>query len=505
LLASNAFTLSAIIIGLFRNGWHHPAIRGALIMSLGLIQRFWRDRAGNFAQFTAILAVPLFAAVAIAVDTGRSVNVRSAIQNAADTAALAAAALPANISDKQALDVVRAFFSGNGAVAEMVRRTEVSLTDRTTYVEVRATADVDNTFAAFGATDSTVVEVMARAGKVTTGSEVAIAIDLTNSMNFGMSWPNVADAVGTMLQDMKAQAPASNFRVSLVPFNDRVNLGEWALDWLDAEFKATLNCPPGRTPRFAGAKDGDDDDGTGRHGKLVCVPSQAPANGLAAASAYPALREWQGCLEPREEVIGGVKHALDDSSPVDENFVPTIPGTEGPVLLATHSKCPAKVVLPTSNIASVESAISGLAPAGGTGRFDEALAWGWRLVSPNWRGRFGDPDRPADMGATRKTVMLFTDAHTTANEHEMGRTKSNLGFNNGSTQMFDIVVDLCGRMKESGVTVLVFHVLGNEKAVPYLQECASVDQYFGVRNRADFIAAARKAVVGMDGTPRLIH
>lgn len=87
----------------------------------------------------------------------------------------------------------------------------------------------------------------------------------------------------------------------------------------------------------------------------------------------------------------------------------------------------------------------------------------------------------------------------------MGRTQSNLGWNNGSTRMWEMIEDQCGRMKNDGLTITIFHVLGNQAAIPYLTRCASTGQYFGMRNREDFAAAVERAVATANGTPRLIH
>ncbi|NJR13462.1 MAG: hypothetical protein HC779_03435 [Phyllobacteriaceae bacterium] len=119
---------------------------------------------------SAILAVPMFAGVMIAVDTTRSLNAKSIIQNAADSAALAAATLPPNIDDKTVYELVNSFFAANGAVASVSRETKVSLAQRETYVEVTAYAMVDNAFALPGMPETTRVEVAARAGKVGLGS-----------------------------------------------------------------------------------------------------------------------------------------------------------------------------------------------------------------------------------------------------------------------------------------------------------------------------------------------
>ncbi|MCU0831422.1 MAG: pilus assembly protein TadG-related protein [Rhizobiaceae bacterium] len=474
--------------------------------------RLIRDRRGNFAAVSVVMAIPLLAGVAVAVDMGRTINVRSQIQNAADAAALAAAAMPHDTSEDVLQRLVDSFFASNGANAELSRRTEVRLTERQVYVEVQATAHLAPTFRLPGFSEGNSVNVLAKAGKVGLGSEVSIVIDLTGSMGFGMSWPHVADAVGDLLDRLRAAGPSARFRVSLVPFNDRVNLGPIALDWLEDEVLIGNPCPPGRTPRIPPGHvnddddDGDDDDDNdGLPDHVICMPGGAPAHGLLAASAYPLLQPWRGCLEPREETVAGNPHALTDRPPDEEQFLPTIPGLQGPLIAATGSQCPPPVITPTTNIAAIESAVSGFSPAPGTGRFDDALAWGWRMVSENWRGEYGEAAWPARAGETNKQVFLFTDGHSTANEHEMGSTRSNLGWNNGSTQMWEMIEAQCARMKDAGVSIGVFHVLGNAAAAPYLERCASTGQYFGINNRDDFLAAVDRAVLTTSGQPRLIH
>jgi Flp pilus assembly protein TadG len=384
-----------------------------------LAARVLRRRDGNFATFTALAVIPLMAGTALAVDTAKMLNARSTLQDAADAAALAAATLPHDTPQETLEALVQSFFAANGATATFARRTEVRLTERRTFIEVRANAAVSQIFALPGRGDARPVNVMARAGKVGFGSEVAIAVDLTNSMNFGMSWPHVSDALGDMLDRMRANGPNARFRVSLVPFNDRVNLGTIGMGWLTQEALETINCPPGRTPRVAGGgmggddddDDDDGDDGGGGRGNLICVPGQAPAHGLAAAEPYPRLASWAGCLEPRERRIGANRHGLDDASPAVAQFEPTADGFSGPLITELGTRCPPRAILPTGNITAIETAVNSFAPATGTGRFDEALAWGWRMVSPRWRGEFGDPAWPAAAGETNKHVMLFTDGH----------------------------------------------------------------------------------------------
>ncbi|MDQ1197895.1 TadE/TadG family type IV pilus assembly protein [Agrobacterium sp. SORGH_AS 787] len=53
---------------------------------------FWRDKSGNFAMLTAILAVPLFGAAGLALDFSQALAVKEDLQQQADATALAAVA-----------------------------------------------------------------------------------------------------------------------------------------------------------------------------------------------------------------------------------------------------------------------------------------------------------------------------------------------------------------------------------------------------------------------------
>ena len=68
-----------------------------------LMKRFRRDDRGNLTMILGIAAVPLVAAAGLAVDMARITEARSAIQNAADGAALAAALAQGTTSEREAI------------------------------------------------------------------------------------------------------------------------------------------------------------------------------------------------------------------------------------------------------------------------------------------------------------------------------------------------------------------------------------------------------------------
>ena len=70
-----------------------------------LCQRFGADRSGNFAMMTGLSAMALISASGFAVDYSNMSRVRSELQNALDTAALAVAQKGKKVSDLEASSI----------------------------------------------------------------------------------------------------------------------------------------------------------------------------------------------------------------------------------------------------------------------------------------------------------------------------------------------------------------------------------------------------------------
>ncbi|MGL3607055.1 vWA domain-containing protein [Rhizobium sp. G187] len=77
------------------------------------VRRMLTDRGGNFAMMTAILLPVTLATVGVAMDMNNLVQVKSALQDAADSAALSAASALANqnLTDEQAIALAKTFYA----------------------------------------------------------------------------------------------------------------------------------------------------------------------------------------------------------------------------------------------------------------------------------------------------------------------------------------------------------------------------------------------------------
>lgn len=430
-----------------------------------LARRFAADVRGAVALLFGLAVVPIVGIAGIAVDFTRVTADRADLQSAADAAALATAMsdAPGSELDALAADIARAKLTHVPGLAVV----DVAHDERGGVHVVDIVADRPGVFGSVLGVGGSRLAVTAEAGRETVGrpAEIAIVFDTTNSMSFGDRWTSAVDTITDMLTRLEAQS-AGSFHVSLVPFGDRVNIDGIvdAENWVDG-------LPPGSS--------------------------------------------WNGCVEPRTTPSADYPHALGEEAPEGEDarrFVAThrdnMPSRHVGQAYSRNGLpvCPrSSIVPPTSDLTTIATALENLRPAG-TGRFDEGLAWGWRMVSPTWSGLFGVQNYPSAAGLRDKIVFFFTDGQSTAYDWEVeGATEDSYGRNKGSVTAFQHLVDLCARMKASGVRLVMMQLEGNDDFTKYARSCASSpDDYYFVEGLTSLESAL--ATVGLgDGGVRLVR
>src|SRR5688572_5600899 len=78
-----------------------------------ILERFRRDRRGNFGMMMAVAAVPLVLGVGVAVDYSTMVRIRGEFQHALDAAALAVAREGKDVSDDDARKIAEEMLESN--------------------------------------------------------------------------------------------------------------------------------------------------------------------------------------------------------------------------------------------------------------------------------------------------------------------------------------------------------------------------------------------------------
>ncbi len=403
-----------------------------------ILKRYLKEKSGNFAMMLALMMVPIMISVGIAIDYSRLVNTKSQLQDAADAAVLHAAVVYRQNDNTKfglaKLEGEEAFNDNIELIDDVsVRRVKIKKTDDNSLT-ISSKARLKPMFMTLLGYPRLDVEVTAEANLGNSvGAEIVFAVDATNSINMSGNWDTMLDTVETILDDLEEYTGSDNLYVSLVPFQDRINIGTSRTAWLDG----------------------------------------------------PAPAGWNGCVEPREFSQGGFNHMLDDDPANTDAFTPNFSG-----VVDWSPECtPWEITGPTntpSDLITVAKSMSN----NGTGRFDSAMAWSWRLLSTRWRGDWGIPDYPANkITDRRKYVVFVTDGRTTIFEREHSKTED-LGHNNGSVDGFEHLVEICDKMKNDDIEIFMMRLSGNDHAEPYFQDCASsAANYFNVTDVTDISLA----------------
>ncbi|MFD1331191.1 pilus assembly protein TadG-related protein [Methylopila musalis] len=362
-----------------------------------LFPRLTADDRGSVAPLIGLMFLVLVGCIGIAIDTGRATMVRARLVNSLDAAGLAVAARLATTDyNADAKKFVSANFATNFAGATVKTVTATPNADKS-VISLTATASMPTSFMKLFGTASVDVRATTEVVRSSKGLEVVMVLDNTGSMDMSNSMGPLKDAakllVGQLFGD---QTTAKNLYVGLVPFSQAVNIGVTRALWTD------LN--------------------------------------TVTRSYYPAY--WTGCVEERlngYDVTDDIPSALKTGttfkayySPdsryndwivtnwfwtsLNINYAP-VQGQTGP-----GAFCPA-VLTPMTNVkTTIVNGIDAM-KAGGSTFINVGAVWGWRMLSPSWRGVW-DGDMltnklPLDYGSKNmnKAVILMTDGENMFNEN----------------------------------------------------------------------------------------
>ncbi|MEO0398413.1 MAG: pilus assembly protein TadG-related protein [Pseudomonadota bacterium] len=394
---------------------------------------FGTDSRGNIAMLFGLMVIPMVIAVGMAVDMSRTVYYKSALQEAADAAAIRAV-LAAREGESLSVQAEKMFLANVPFKSDLESYDFSATAPAEGTVSVTVDAVVKPVFMQIADILPMNVSVTAEAAFGTSGPlEMAFVLDVTGSMGFNGAREVAEGEISDLLETIYGgQATNDNVFLSFVPYSDRVSIGTSRASWLS---------------------------------------SAAPAG-------------WKGCVEPRVEAISGFPFAETDEDPTPLAFTPTDPSamTGIPGYNITY-QCKDAIVGPTHARAEIDTILSSYRK-GGTGRQDLGLAWAWRILSPKWRGLWGPADYPADYGVRRKIAAFITDGRSMMYCKEVNSTAPTVPpeiapcQNELSNEGFAHIENLCERMKDAGVEIHVLYVNGVSRGAPYMERCASDDAYY---------------------------
>ncbi|GLK81038.1 TadE/TadG family type IV pilus assembly protein [Methylopila turkensis] len=441
-------------------------MRAPRIACRGLIRRFKRSDHGSVAPIIGLMVLVLIGCIGIGIDTGRSVVVRARLVDALDSAGLAVAARMSTADfNADAKKFVAANFAANFAGATVTDVTAVPNSDKT-VISLTATATMPTAFMKLlpGGTEVVTVKATSEVTRAAAGLELVMVLDNTGSMDDSGSMPSLKSAAkGLLDQVFGSDAVAKNLYVGLVPFSHTVSIGASRIAWTDA------------------------------------------------TAGYPA--SWKGCVMARGDNLDTTDDppVLTDKKKLFKAY--NYPYTGGGSWLDQYLYqaygggnrfCP-QAVTPMTNVKSkVVTAINALTADGNT-HINLGAVWGWRMLSPRWRG-YWDGDMllnslPLDYGTKRmtKAVVLMTDGDNTMSSSVYtayswlsdGKLAGKTGAGAAKLELDARLASVCGSMKAQGIVVYAVAFDNPEPTTKsMLQACAtSTSYYFDAGSQAELIAS----------------
>ena len=405
----------------------------------GNVGAFLQDQRGSILTIMGFGLVIAVGFTALAVDLNYMYMLRSKLQTTADFAALAAVvelpdedAARTTALEYTAKNMPASEHGGVLANADVVAGNWIPNTRTFTpgdtplnaiRVVTRRTQDNGNPVRLFFASvfgfEEADIAVSAIAVSRSTGMELMLVLDVSGSMSGDI--PALRQAATNLLDVIFQDNPTRpETWVGLTPFGGRVNIIEYGESW--------MNSPPSES-----------------NGPT------APGVGNKCKFQNPSANHPRLCTALRSGV-----YPETAAPPSFEGF-----DEFGGDLVV----CPVpKAVGLTSSRDTVQQAVDQLCAGHGTST-EIGMVWGWRMLSPEWQGLWGDPELPLDYDDTPgKYVVIMTDG----NNHP-----SQAGDPYSSEEADAQLLRECQAMKDEGITIfaITFNV-GGALAELY-QECVS--------------------------------
>ncbi|NJO33201.1 MAG: VWA domain-containing protein [Rhodospirillales bacterium] len=531
---------------------------------IGTLKRLWSCERGAVAPIVGICAIMLVGAVAVAVDVGRGQVAQSKLQSALDSAGLAAGAVVAQNLDEEDLKPEAWKYLEENFAGETVDATiteddfDLVLSEDNMLVTLEARASLPTTFMRIFGHDIMHVAARTEITREMTGLEVALVLDVTGSMTGDVSDEDSTEKI-TALRDAAHSFidivfgdndEVDDLWVGIVPFSQTVNVGTDKTAWLTdyttrmaydncvgpsshANWTAHTHASGETTPTYCSAN-GPNVSTRTQPSTLVNDWLDAP-DPVAPKIVVPATG-WSGPMAPwyfRPSAWGGcIRERYDTGRDVTDDpvategfltfFAPYASNNEWVRLTGTPANrgsyridesidrspnhgCPLQPITTLTNVkATLNDKIDLLINPRGNTHTNVGAVWGWRLLSPDWRGDWGgamdsnnlplDYDEPL----SQKVMILMTDGNNTmpgsfataygfVDEENLGTDDTS----DAADVLDDKLLAVCTAMKEQGIIIYTIG-LGDEldATLPLLQSCASTgDYFFDARTSADLSTA----------------
>ncbi len=395
--------------------------------TMHMLTRFRKSESGMSLPLVALSFMGLVGSVGLAVDSARMQLVQTKLSTALDSAGLAAGA---TINTTTLATEVDKYMKANffeGYLGAKIKTVSVSTNTNKSVITLSATAEVPTTFMEVFGFDKSTVRAESEVTRTTKGMELVMVLDNTGSMA-GSKLTSLKSAATSLVNILhNSNSGGAPLWIGLVPFAQAVNIGTTRTAWMDTAYTASKNW--------------------GTTSWMGCVDMRHSTN-RDVTDDPPSLEKFKAYYWPSD----GNNSWTSSTTGLGVN--------RGP-----NKFCSPQVTALTNNKTTVLNGINAMNAAGNT-HIGVGAVWGWRMISPRWRGLWGglmnSNDLPLNYNSPNmnKAAVIMTDGENT--HSNSARTAywylsdGRLGTTNGSqavTQLNNRLTTICNNLKANNVYV----------------------------------------------------
>jgi Flp pilus assembly protein TadG len=469
-------------------------------MLVDFVRRFICDDNGNVAMIMGLSLLAVTSTVGVAVDSMIAYSVEDDLQKSLDAAGLAAGRVidPGDLLP-EAERVFNTNFASSQNLATLKSFSVVPSAEGDT-IALKASVEVPTRLMRLAGYDTVTVSAETTINRAVRQMELALVMDNTGSMKSNNKIGAMKDAATNLINMIYGQSETQpNLWVSLVPYTAMVNIGNQRTGWL---------------------KPGDD---------------------VFNASNPFSSDGWKGCVRARPAPYD----QTDDPPSVMaftsflyksnvDNVWPPIKSAQSYENNGTGPNlgCGPAISPLMQRKSDVLAAIANMAPwhrGGTTGNL--GLVWGWRTISPRWRGLWGGTT-PANMPLdydepySEKVVVLLTDGENQfydwpnhqpdngvgpkgSDDTAYGRLHE-FGYTSLSTARQEIdrrLAATCAAMKAEGIIIytITFGDVPSTSTQALYRDCASRPEYYFHSPKNEDLAKAFRTIGVQLSNLRISH
>lgn len=447
-----------------------------------LLRVFSCSEGGGVMPLIGVASFVLFGIIGLALDTGRAQLVHAKLLNSADAAGLAVGARLSTVDlNAEAAKFVKANFPLGYADATVTNVSAVASPDGNT-ITVTAAARMPTTLMRLLGVENVTVSARSEVTRSIAGLELALILDNTGSMLDGGKLGSLKAASEDLVDILfGTDNTAPNLYIGLVPFSQTVNIGPSRTSWM---VNGSITSKNWGSSKWAG-----------------CVEARA-TNGRDVNDDPPSKQRFFVYYspdldhpDPQYAAYGYYNNWIRGSGTSTTYQI----GNYGAWSLGPNAYCPVPITPMTESKSTIINAINSMEARGAT-FVNYGAVWGWRMLSPRWRGLWGGDmtkyKLPLDYRTPRmnKAAVIMTDgdnmigdqiytAYGYLKDKRLGNKTSDPMWKQEETARLELdkrLLQVCSSMKNSGIYIytVVFGTATRQASKDLMRQCASQPDYF---------------------------